>query len=417
MRKIIILVESNTTGTGREFARRAADMGAEPVLVTTDPARYRYVAADGLRYVIADTSSGAELLAAARSLAAGSEVVGVTSSSDYFVLAAALLARACRLPGPSPDALRACQHKGRQRRRLAAAGLPGPRYATAETEGDALASAQCMGFPVVMKPVQGSGSFGVRLCATEQEVLEHARTLLSRTVNERNVKIARGVVIEEYLAAEEFSVEIFQGNVIAIIRKHLGRLPHFVEIGHDIPSGLSAPEEAVLEACAMRAVKALGLEWGASHVEVRMHGGQGAIIEVNARLAGGMIPELTRHSCGVDLVRLQVSAALGRDAEAERVSKARAASIRFLVAERGGILRDAERAVAMAKSVPDVADVAMYKAAGEYMAPPIDFRGRIGHVLTVSDDVGTACHAAEECLAMLRNQILNQDERDNSWGL
>jgi biotin carboxylase len=407
VRKILILVESNTTGTGREFALRADDMGVEPVLITTDPARYGYVAADGVRYAIADTSSGADLLAAARSVAADAEVVGVTSSSDYFVLAAALLARTWHLHGPSPDAMRECQHKGSQRQRLAAAGLPGPRYAVAETEGDALASAQRIGFPIVMKPVQGSGSFGVRLCETEHEVLEHARSVLARTVNERNVKIARGVVVEEYIDAEEFSVEIFHGNVIAIIRKHLGRLPHFVEIGHDIPSGLSSTDEAALGRYATKAVKALGLEWGASHVEVRMRDGQVAIIEVNARLAGGMIPELVRRSSGVDLVRLQVAAALGRDAQVAGAGKACAGSIRFLVPERRGILRDAECAIAAARSEPNVADVAIYKTAGEHIAPAVDFRGRLGYVITVSDDADTACCAAEQCLVMLRNQLLN----------
>jgi S-sulfo-L-cysteine synthase (3-phospho-L-serine-dependent) len=407
VRKILILVESNTTGTGREFARRAGDLGAEPVLITTDPARYGYVAADGVRYVIADTSSDAELLATTRRLAANSEVAGVTSSSDYFILAAALLARAWRMSGPSPEAVRNCQHKGRQRQILAAAGLPGPRYAIAVTESDALASARGIGFPIVMKPVRGSGSFGVRLCKTEREVLEHARSVLARTVNERNIKIASGVVVEEYIDAEEFSVETFHGKAIAIIRKHLGSLPHFVEIGHDIPSGLSSADEAVLESYAMKAVKALGLEWGASHVEVRMRDGEVAIIEVNARLAGGMIPELVRHARGIDLVGSQVTAALGRDAQVAGVGKARAGSIRFLVSERGGILRSAERAVARISSVQGAADVAMYKSAGEHVTPAVDFRGRLGHVMTVSDDADTAAHSAEQCLEALRSQLLD----------
>lgn len=407
MRRIFILVESNTTGTGREFARSANDMGAEPVLITRDPARYGYVAADGLRYVIADTSNGADLLAAARSLAASSVVAGVTSSSDYFVLAAGLLARAWRLPGPFPDAVRNCQHKGRQRQLLAAAGVPGPRYAIAETESDALASARCIGFPVVLKPVQGSGSFGVRLCETEPEVLGHARSVLARVVNERNMKIARGVVVEEYIDAEEFSVEIFHGNVITIIRKHLGRLPYFVEIGHDIPSGLSPAEEAALGRYAMGAVKALGLEWGASHVEVRIRDGHVAIIEVNARLAGGMIPELIRRTRGTDLVRLQVAVALGLDPRVAVAGNACAGSIRFLVSERGGILRGAECAVAMASSMPSVADVAIYRPAGEQVASAIDFRGRLGHVITVSDDTDKACRAADQCVDMLRNQLLS----------
>jgi S-sulfo-L-cysteine synthase (3-phospho-L-serine-dependent) len=406
MRKILILVESNTTGTGREFVRRAAEMGAEPVLITADPGRYGYVAADGVPYVIADTSDNAELLAAARSLAADSEVAGVTSSSDYFVLAAAVLARARRLPGPLPDAVRDCQHKGTQRQLLAAAGLPGPRYAIAETEDDALVSARRMGFPVVVKPVQGSGSFGVRLCATGDELVEHVGSLLARGVNERNMKIIPGALVEEYIDAQEFSVEIFHGSVAAIVRKHLGNLPYFVEIGHDIPSGLSASDEARLGKFAMEAVRSLGLTWGAVHVEVRMQGSRMAVVEVNARLAGGMIPELLRRCCGADLVRLQVGAALGRAVEASRADNVRAASIRFLVAEQNATLREPGDAIAKVRSLPGVADAIVYKAANEYVAPAVDFRGRIGHVLTISGDAATACRTADEYATMLRDEIL-----------
>jgi argininosuccinate lyase len=406
MRGILILVESNTTGTGREFARRAAEMGAEPVLIAADPGRYGYVAADGVRCVVADTSDNAALLAAARLLAADSEVAGVTSSSDYFVLAAAVLARAWHRPGPSPDAVRDCQHKGTQRRQLAAAGLPGPRYAIAETEADALVSAQRMGFPVVVKPVQGSGSFGVRLCETGDELAEHVRSLLARTVNERNMKIAPGALVEEYIDAQEFSVEIFHGSVAAIVRKHLGSLPYFVEIGHDIPSGLSASDEARLGKFAMEAVSSLGLTWGAVHVEIRMRGGRIAIVEVNARLAGGMIPELVRRYCGSDLVRLQVGAALGRSAEVSRVADIRAASIRFLVADQDATLREPGHAIAKVRSLPGVADATVYKAANEYMTPPVDFRGRIGHVMTISNDAATACRAADKYATILRDEIL-----------
>jgi biotin carboxylase len=405
-RKTLLLVESNTTGSGRDFARRAAGLGAEPVLLTTDPARYAYVAADGLRFVIADTSSDASLLAAARSVAADRQVAGVTSSSDYYVLAAACLARTLHLPGPAPVAVRAGQHKGMQRQLLAAAGLPIPRYAIARTAGDALASARSIGFPVVVKPVQGSGSIGVRLCATERELSEHAQAVLSRTVNERNVKVASGVLVEEYIDANEFSVEVFHGDVIAVVRKHLGPHPHFVETGHDIPAGLGVADTEEIRRSAVRAVLALGLDWGAAHVEVRMRDGKGMVIEVNARLAGGMIPELVRHSAGVDLVELQVAAALGRDTEIGPVSNARAASIRFLVAERDSIIQEAEHIIAAAKSVPEVTDVSVYKTPGEYIASAVDFRGRIGHVLAVSDDASRARHGATESIALLHDQML-----------
>ena len=40
----LVLVESNTTGTGRLFAGAARALGLRPVLLARDPARYPYVA-------------------------------------------------------------------------------------------------------------------------------------------------------------------------------------------------------------------------------------------------------------------------------------------------------------------------------------------------------------------------------------
>ena len=96
---------------------------------------------------------------------AGLDPAGVTSSSEYSVATAAEAARALGLPHPDPDAVRDCRDKPTQRRRLAAAGLPGPAFGAAGSAAAAVAAAARVGYPVVVKPVSGSGSIGVRRCA------------------------------------------------------------------------------------------------------------------------------------------------------------------------------------------------------------------------------------------------------------
>src|SRR5260370_592404 len=44
----LVLVESNTTGSGRAFCARARDLGLRPVLLARDPGRYPYAARDGV---------------------------------------------------------------------------------------------------------------------------------------------------------------------------------------------------------------------------------------------------------------------------------------------------------------------------------------------------------------------------------
>ncbi|KOG15478.1 MULTISPECIES: ATP-grasp domain-containing protein [Streptomyces] len=397
---LLLLVESNTTGTGRQFAQRARACGAEPVLLSTDPARYPYAAEDGLRTVVVDTADGDALWAAVTALAADARIAGVLSSSEYYVATAADLARRLGLDGPSADAVRACRDKSAQRRTLAGAGVPVPRFHVAGDVAEALAAARSLDGPAVVKPVQGSGSLGVRLCRDGDEVAEHVRGLLAATVNERGLSTPGVVLVEEYLTGREFSVEVFGDEAVVTVAKHVGAPPVFVETGHDVPALLPAVQAAALVDSAVRAVTALGLGWGAAHVELRLDGDVARVIEVNPRLAGGMIPELVRRALGVDLVGAQVRAALGEPVDlAGTADAAGAASIRFLTAATESVLTDVTAAEEAARAVAGVVDTAVYRPAGTVVAPAEDFRGRVGHVITAGATPDRTAEAADTALA------------------
>lgn len=190
--RLLLLIESNTTGTGRLFARRAAQRGVEPVLLCADPGRYPYAAEDGLRTVTVDTADEAALWMAVSELAGEAPIAGVLTSSEYYVPTAAAVAARLGLPGPEAEAVRACRDKSEQRRILAGAGVGVPGFAVVDEVVGAVAAAEACRLPVVVKPVQGSGSLGVRLCADAGEVAEHARTLLAATVNERGSRHRAG---------------------------------------------------------------------------------------------------------------------------------------------------------------------------------------------------------------------------------
>ena len=45
--RALLFVESNTSGTGRLFVQRARELGYRPVLITTRPEKYAYLAQPG----------------------------------------------------------------------------------------------------------------------------------------------------------------------------------------------------------------------------------------------------------------------------------------------------------------------------------------------------------------------------------
>jgi argininosuccinate lyase len=395
MTRAVALIESNTTGTGRLFARAAANLGYEPVLLCADPARYPYAAEDSLRVEVLDTADFDAVLAACRAL----DPAGVTSSSEYYIATAAAVAAALGLPGAKAEAITACRDKARQRATLAAAGVPGPGFRAVESVDDAVAAADDLGLPVVLKPVSGSGSIGVRLCKDADEVAGHAAALLSQAVNERGTPVPGRLLVEELAVGPEYSAEAFDGRVLGVVAKHLGDPPFFLEVGHDFPAPLSHDDTAAVHAVAEAALEALDLCFGPTHVELRLTPSGPVIIEVNPRLAGGNIPELVRHATGVDLVTEAIRLVTGGRPHLD-ATRDRRSAIRFLLSPAAGTLEAVEGAD-RAATVDGVVDVRVTRSPGEAVTRGGDFRDRIGHVLTCAKTANEATVAAEAALACL----------------
>jgi S-sulfo-L-cysteine synthase (3-phospho-L-serine-dependent) len=392
----LVLVESNTTGSGRLFCSCARRLGLRPVLLARDPARYPYVAADHIEHRVADTGSAAGVLEACRDL--GGTIAGVTSSSEYFIATSAEAARELGLPHPEPDAVRACRDKRAQRITLSRAGVAGPEYAAAHTPDEAAAAAARIGYPVVVKPTSGTGSIAVRLCRTPEQVraaVGHAFSGPDPALPPQDT-----VLIEEYLTGAEYSAELIGFAVVGVTKKLLGGEPYFVEIGHDFPAPLPAADQAAVGEVAVAALRALGLGWGGAHVELRYSAaGQACVVEVNPRLAGGMIPRAVQEATGVDMIFHVVAAAAGRpEPLAPRAGSA--ASIRFLVAGEEGTLTGVT-GVAEATRLPGVVEVGMTAQAGQQVVLRHSFRDRLGYVIASAAGNAEAARTADAALALL----------------
>jgi argininosuccinate lyase len=396
-RPVLGLVESNTTGTGRAFAVAARSRGLRPVLLSSRPERYPWVAEDGVDVARADTSDGAAVAAAARAAAGRAPLAGLLTSSEYFVATTAGAAARLGLPGADPAAVARCRDKREQRRALRAAGVAVPSFAAAVSPGGAVQAARAIGLPVVVKPADGTGSRGVRLCCDPAEVAGHAAGLLESRRDERGQPALPAVLVEEFIAGPEISVETFGRAVVGVTAKHLGRLPSFVECGHDFPADRPGAERA--GALAGAALDALGLGFGPAHTEIRLGRRGPVVIEVNARLAGGRIPTLIRLATGIDVIGATVDAFTGAGRPLPEPGPGHAA-VRFLVPPRVGRVRRTGGVVAAA-AVPGVVDVGIAVRPGQRVGGTGSFLDRVGHVIAAGPTAGAARTAAEAALALL----------------
>jgi len=397
-----VLVESNTTGTGRLFCAAAEALGLRPVVLVRDPARYPYLAADSVAYRVCDTGSAEAVLQACGQLDA--PVRGVTSSSEYWVATASEVARLLGLPHPDPAAVQACRDKANQRRLLRAAGIDCPDFAEADSPAGAVVAADRIGFPVVVKPTAGSGSVGVRRCADADEVLAAAAAVLDAEPGTLGLPPQSAVLVEQYLDGPEFSVETLDDQVVGVTGKHLGPEPYFVEIGHDFPARLAAAERHLLGEAAVSALRALGLAWGPAHTELRWTQQGIRVVEVNPRLAGGMIPRVVQAAIGVDLIRHCVARVAGLPMPV-LPSRDGGAAIRFLLPATAGRLSEVHGLAAAARQ-PGVCEVVVTAEVGQHIEVRHSFSDRFGYLISVGEDGGAAGDRAERALALIEARIV-----------
>ncbi|MFJ8794027.1 ATP-grasp domain-containing protein [Streptomyces sp. NPDC102462] len=400
------LLESNTTGTGREFCAAARARGLRPVLLTRAPGRYPYVTEDAVDTLVLDTSDLEAVVAACRRLAEGAGLAGVISSSEYFVADAARTAARLGLPAADGDAIARCRAKDLQRAALAAHGVPVPAWTAVRDVAAAVEAAETIGHPVVLKPVSGSGSLGVRLCRDRAETEEWARRLLDRATDERGNAVPGRILVEAAVDGPEFSVETFDGDVVTVVAKRTGPAPHFVETGHDVPAPVDPGTTAELGDTALAALKALGLGWGAAHTEIRRSADGPVIIEVNPRLAGGMIPVAVRAATGTDLVDAVIARAAGQDTAPPAASGAAAghAAVRFVMATGEGRVTSVS-GVQDAGAAPGVVVAVPTTVIGRQVRITHSFQDRLGCVVATGTSAAQAASRAEPAARLIRIEL------------
>lgn len=396
--KWLVLVESNTTGTGRLFAAAGRALGLRPVLLAANPDRYPYARRDGLECITTDTADSRAMLDVCAKLAKDAPVGAVLSSSEYFIAASAAIAGELGLPAVGAAAVQACRDKAEQRRILQGR-VPQPRYERCTAADDVAAAAARLGGSVVVKPCQGTGSEGVRACADPGEAAAWAERLLAVGVNERGMPVEPRVMVEERVRGPEYSVELLDGQAYGVTAKHLGEPPYFVETGHDFPAPVPRRVARRLTDVARRSAAALGLNRGPAHVELRLADAGPVLIEVNPRLAGGMIPELVKLATGHDLIVATVASAAGRPVRTGGGARHHA-SIRFLTIPADGVV-SAVDGLDRASQIPGMVHVSCTVAPGERRQLHHSFRDRVGHVMSVAETAAEAAAVADAGLASL----------------
>lgn len=409
-----VFVESNTTGTGMIAIDRLLDGGHDVTFLTRTPEKYAFSAAacrrahERFAVEMIDTNNLDVVREAIRDRQARHGVDALMTFSEFYVEIVAETAASLGLRALGPEAARRCRDKSRTRRALRDARLPTPDFWLVSSESEARAVANIVSYPCVVKPTTDSSSHGVRLVRTQDELLAHCRSLSACTHNVRGQRLAGEVLIESLLDGPEFSVETMtmrpgDTHVIGVTAKHLSDPPHFVETGHDFPAALPAPMASTLADAVLRALDAVGFDFGPAHTEIRWTARGPIVVEINPRLAGGMIPELVARATGIDLLGAWLDLAAGAPIDLTP-SRAHIASIRFIIAAQSGRLTRIG-GVDEVRQLPTVRDVTITRATGTDVKPAQDAYDRLGFIIAAGTDRAQVTRDVEEALAIVSRQL------------
>lgn len=409
-----VFIESNTTGTGRLAVERLLEGGQHVTFVTRQPDKYPFLtrtqAPPGLRIEHAETNDPMATEALVRQIAADRHIDALLTFSTFYVPLVAELAARLGQRYLSPRAATTCHHKHLAREALRRAGLPTPGFWLLRSEGEAERLSTAISYPCVVKPTAESGSTGVRRVDDRDGLLAHVAGLAARKVNERGQPLSGDVLVEDFITGPEFSVEtltLARGatRIIGVTRKHLSAPPHFVELGHDFPADLEPRVRKTLEDAAVAALDAVEFDLGPAHTEIRLSPTGPVVIEINPRLAGGMIPELVRHAAGLDLLALLLAQLLGEPVD-PRPTREHSASVRFFISERHGRLA-AIHHLDEARGLDRIREVTLDKAVGAPVRPPRSAGDRLGYLIAAGENGPGVQAAAERALATVRLEVVD----------
>ncbi|HEY3868749.1 MAG TPA: ATP-grasp domain-containing protein [Actinocrinis sp.] len=335
------------------------------------------------------------LLAAADRLAARRTVAGVFTYDETLVMATARIAEHLRLPGLSVDGADRCRNKLRTRLALSEAGLPQPRFAYAVTGQEAWAAAAAIGYPMVVKPRGMGASIGVVRAGSEDEFAA-AYAVAERAGHTGAPAYEGGVLIEELVTGEEISIDgaVFKGEYrpFCLAHKMLGPEPYFEEVGHVVDAADPLICDPELLRVLTQAHRALGVQYGVTHTEVKLSPRGPVVIEVNARLGGDLIPYLGKLATGLDPGAIAADLALGVRPALEHAARG-AVGIRFRYPEQnvevaGFELPDPDPGAGL------IAAVAMVGPGTRLRLPPEGYLSRFAYVICSAAD-------AESCRGRL----------------
>ncbi len=216
--------------------------------------------------------------------------------------------------GTSPDAIDRAEDRKRFQEMLQKLGLRQPNNATAHTLDEALAVAEAIGFPVVVRPSYVLGGRNMRIVYQEKGIRDFMATMFATGATSAPGTMEHPVLLDQFLKdAIEVDVDAICDGTVTVIG---GIMEHIEEAGiHSGDSACVLPPHSLSAAMCeeiSRATRAMAAELGVvglMNVQYAIKDETLYVLEVNPR-ASRTVPFVSKAT-GVPLAKIATKVMLG----------------------------------------------------------------------------------------------------------
>ncbi len=256
----------------------------------------------------------------------------VTAATDKPLVMMARIAEKYGFPFYSVETAQWSTDKFQMKQRFELGGVP-------HAQGRLISNveeAEGLVFPVIVKPRDNSGSRGVKLCRSKEELEASMSEALE-------VSKLDTVLVEEFIEGPEYSIEGLHHDgkfeVIQFTEKKTTEFPYNVELGHIQPANISEENQQKIREIIAKIGAALHFENCPSHTELKINERGIFVIETSPRLGGDYITStLTPLSTGVNLEDELLKISLGESIN-PHPKAVQYSGVRFFSFEEGSVIK------------------------------------------------------------------------------
>jgi biotin carboxylase len=280
-------------------------------------------------------------------------------------------------------------------------GVNTARFEIVESFEQLVEIARVIGYPVMVKATDSSGSRGITKVLRESELLSAYNSALDVTKSDK-------IIIEEFLEGIEIGAQavVIKNDVVEVFLHddEITTPPISVPIGHAMPLRLDSVILNDIQLLVKAAVKAIGIENTISNIDIIIVDNKPYVIEIAARMGATCLAENISIYTGYNIYEFIIELALGNNITLPNEYTEQANAAMLLLSEKTGVVKNI--------SVPDTTknhidlvnlsiDVKIGSKVNKFKVGP----DRIGEIIVIGKNAKEAITLAKKLANTIRIEI------------